>query len=198
MKYINQKDYPHWLYITRTGCEPEIREKGKTTTVATSGCGLCSSIMVADRLIPNCEFGLKDAVDLSYAVEANDIAGTNFSRYAPAFAEKMGLRYETSADIQALKHCLLTGGAAIVLVGGDREDHVGLFTHGRHYMAVVGTEPDGRFAILDPALYPGKFEEEGRQGKVELKCGVIALCTEQVLTEETRHIDPCFFLFWRA
>lgn len=198
MKYVNQKEYPHWLYITRTGLDEAAKEYGKTTTVATSGCGLCSSIMVADLLIPNCEFGLKEAIDLSYAEKANDIAGTNFIRYAPAFAEKMGLRYETSGNMDDLKQCLRTGGAAIVLVRGDRENCVGLFTHKRHYMAVTDIEPDGRFAILDPALYPGKFEEEGRQGRLELKCGVIALCTEQVLMEETHGIDPCFFLFWRA
>ena len=72
MKYVNQLEYPHWLYVTRTEMEDEKeREKGKTTTVRSSGCGLCSAVMVAHRLIPNCEFELRDALDLSYAVEAN-------------------------------------------------------------------------------------------------------------------------------
>lgn len=88
MKFINQRDYPHWLYVTRTDLEGEVRESGKTTTVFTSACGLCSAIMVADRLIPNCDFDLKQAIDLSYEVKANYRYGTSYPRFAPAFAEK--------------------------------------------------------------------------------------------------------------
>ena len=33
MKYINQKDYPHWLYVTRIDLDEADRERGKTTTV---------------------------------------------------------------------------------------------------------------------------------------------------------------------
>ena len=65
MKFVRQLDYPHWLYITRTGHEGEEFEKGKTTTMATSGCGLCSAVMMAHQLIPNCQFELQDALDLS-------------------------------------------------------------------------------------------------------------------------------------
>ena len=66
------------------------QEKGKTTTVRSSGCGLCSAIMVADRLLPNCEFGLKEAIDLAYATNANLEVGTTYQVYAPALAEKLG------------------------------------------------------------------------------------------------------------
>ena len=38
MKYINQRDYPHYPYITRTDLEGEELEYGKTTTVSNSGC----------------------------------------------------------------------------------------------------------------------------------------------------------------
>ena len=88
MKFVNQRDYPHWLYVTRTDMEGEDREKGKTTTVFTSACGLASAVMVADRLIPNSDFELKDAIDLSYEVKANYRRGTAYRRFAPAFAEK--------------------------------------------------------------------------------------------------------------
>ena len=81
MKYVNQKAYPHWLYITRTSLEGEAKEKGKTTTIHSSGCGICSAVMVADRLIPNCDFDLTDAINLSYECEANDRVGTNYRRF---------------------------------------------------------------------------------------------------------------------
>lgn len=198
MKYVNQLDYPHLLYVTKTDMEGRARERGKTSTVKTSGCGLCSAVMVADRLLPNCEFSLEDALDLSYAVKANHKRGTDYNRFAPAFAEKMGLKWEASKDLEDLRRCLRTGGAAVVLVGGDREGHIGLFTHGGHYITVISEEADGRFVILDPSFRPDKFEEEGRPGKVEIRNGVIVLCDGDTLDGETETDSTPYHLFWRA
>lgn len=198
MKYINQLEYPDWLYITRTSMEGEALEKGKTTTVKSSGCGLCSAIMVADRLLPDCQFGLKEALRLSYDVEANWKAGTSYARFAPAFAKKMGLKLEATKDPERLRYCLRTGGAAVILVDGDHDGRIGVFSHIGHYIAAINEEPDGRIALLDPSYKEGKFEEEGRVGKVEMKNGCIAVCEMQVLVEETaRRVTP-FYLFWRA
>lgn len=198
MKYINQLDYPHWLYVTRTTMEGADLEKGRTTTVKSSGCGLCASVMVADRLLPNCTFGLKDALDLSYEVKANHRSGTDYQRYAPAFAEKLGFRLEMTDDAQRLQECLRTGGAAVVHVGGDREGYIGVFSHGGHYVTAIGEEADGRITILDPSYKPDKYEEEGRKGKVEVRNQVVALCDVQVLVEDTANRTPGFYLFWRA
>ena len=197
MRYINQRDYPEMLYITRTDPDNPGHERGKKTTIKASGCGLCSAIMVADRLLPAYEFELEDAIALSYETGANHSAGTDYKLFAPAFAEKMGLKLETSKNLADLRRCLRTGGAAVLLVGGDREGHIGLFTHGGHYMMAFGEEPDGRFAILDPSYYVGKFEEEGRQGKVELKNGIIVLCDGDTLEEETKEKATPYYLFWR-
>lgn len=198
MKYINQLDYPDWLYITRTKQEGAAFEKGKTTTIRSSGCGLCSAIMVADRLLPNCEFDLKEALRIAYRTEANYAAGTSYKLFAPAFAEQFGLEYEMTSDPERLRYCLRTGGAAVAHVGGDREGHIGVFSHGGHYVAVIGEERDGRLAVLDPSYKENKYEEEGRVGKVELKNGVIALCDIQVLVDDCANRSPSFWLFWRA
>ena len=199
MRYLNQLQYPHIPYITRTDPDNPRHEQGKKTTIRSSGCGLCSAIMVADRLLPSYDFELEDAVALSYSVEANRAAGTSYSRFAPAFAEKLGLRLETSDQPEDLLRCLRTGGAAVVLVAGDREDHIGLFTHGGHYMAVINEEPDGRLAILDPSYKPEKYDEEGRRdGRVEIVREVITLCTVETLHAETKGKATPYYLFWRA
>lgn len=199
MKYVCQLDYPHWLYITRTEQEGELKEKGKTTTIRSSGCGLCSAVMVADRLLPGCDFDLKAAIDLSYEVKANRARGTTYPLFAPAFAKRLGLKLEASADIEDLRRCLRTGGAAVVYVGGHYEDHVGVFSRGGHYIAAISEEPDGRFAILDPSYYEGKYEEEGRKGKVEVRNGVIALCSGETLASDIkREADKHYYLFWRG
>ena len=173
------------------------REWGKTSTIRSSGCGLCSAVMVAHRLIPNCEFDLKDALELSYSVEANYKKGTNYARFAPAFAEKLGLKLEMSRDIEDLRKCLRTGGAAVFLARGDRDGQVGLFTHGAHYVAVINEEPDGRLAILDPSLKDTKYTEEGRVGKVEVTKHGIILVEAKYLVEEAHATSIPYYLFWR-
>lgn len=197
MRYLNQLNYPDMPYITRTDPDDPHHERGKKTTIKSSGCGLCSAIMVADRLLPSYEFELEDAIALSYAVGANHAAGTSYKLFAPAFAEKLGLKLEATKDLNDLRRCLRTGGAAVVLVGGDREDHIGLFTHGGHYMAIISEAPDGRFVILDPSYRPDKYDEEGRQGKVEITHGIITLCTGEILEEETKEKATPYYLFWR-
>jgi len=197
MKYINQKEYPDWLYVTQTEMESEEKEKGRTTTIYSSGCGLCSAIMVADRLVPNCGFDLKEALRMSYDTNANHLKGTDYKRFAPAFAEKFGLDMEMSNDPERLRYCLRTGGAAVVHVKGDRDGHVGVFSHIGHYIVAISEERDGRIAVLDPAYMVGRYDEEGRKGLVELKCGLVALCDMQVLVDDSAPADPSFYLFWR-
>ena len=198
MKYINQQDYPEKPYITRHELTGEEYEKGQKTTVKSSACGLCAAIMVADRLLVNYKFDLDDAIQLSYETNANHLVGTDFRLFVPAFAEKLGLRYEATKNTDDLIRCLHTGGAAIALVGGDQDGKVGLFSHVGHYIVVINEEPDGRLAILDPSYNDGKYDEEGRQGKVELKNGRIELCSKEALYDDLKKksVAP-LYLFWR-
>lgn len=197
MKFINQRDYPHWLYVTRTDLDGQDKEYGKTTTVFTSACGLCSAVMVADRLLPNCDFDLTAAIDLSYAVKANYRRGTSYVRFAPAFAEKLGLRWESSDKLEDVRHCLRTGGAAVLLIRGDRDGKPGIFAHHGHYITAINEEPDGRIAILDPYLYDGKYDEEGRKGVVELTRGKIVLSEGKYIEQEASVTSTPYYLFWR-
>lgn len=192
MKYVNQKEYPYWLYTTRLDFEGEKREEGKTTTISSSGCGLCSAVMVAHRLIPNCDFDLKDAMNLSYENNANRRLGTTYKRFAPAFCEKLGLDLEMTNDPERLRYCLRTGGAAVLHVKGDRDGYVGVLSCGGHYVIAISEERDGRIAVLDPSYREGKY-----RGLVEIKNGVIALCDMQVIVEDTAPAEPSFYLFWR-
>ena len=197
MKYVNQLEYTHWLYTTRVDFEGEEKEKGRTTTVRSSGCGLCSAVMVADRLIPDCGFELSDALQLSYDTGANRRIGTNYKLFVPAFADKCGLVFEMTNDPERLRYCLRTGGAAVVHAKCDREGYTGVFTKKGHYVVAISEERDGRIAVLDPSYKEGKYEEEGRKGLVEVKNDVIAKCDMQVLVDDSLIADPSFYLFWR-
>ena len=198
MKYIYQKNYVDVPYITGTELEGEKREKGLTTTVADVGCGLISAVIVADRLLINCNFDVHDAVRISYEAKANGKAGTNYTLFAPAFAKELGLIYKGTSDPNELLHCLRTGGAAGANVCGDRDGYTGVFSKGGHLIAVINEDPDGRIATLDPSYKDGKFDRDGRRGKVEVKNGVISICDLSVLIKETENRSPSFHLFWRA
>lgn len=198
MKYINQREYPDWIYETGCDLTGEAHENGKTTTVKSSGCGLCCAVMIADRLLPNCDFDLKKAMELSYRTGANRRIGTNYPTFIPAFTKEYGLKYEMTNEMDKLLHCLRTGGAAAANVGGDREGYTGVFSHVGHYIVIINEEPDGRLAILDPEFIEGKLDEPERKGKAEIKNGYITLCAPEVLAKEIDNRNPGLFLFWRA
>ena len=165
MRYVNQLDHPYVMYQTnRDHPEDTRRSHG---TFAMSGCGLASAVMVADRLLADCGFDIMDAVALAYESGANHAIGTDYDIFAPAFAEKAGLEFKATNDLAEVRNCLRSGGAVVALSTGDREDgHIGLFTHGAHFIAIVSELRDGRVLVLDPSLSEGKYDEEARRDKV--------------------------------
>lgn len=191
MKFICQRDYPHWIYVTQTDYEGELLEEGKRTTVSARGCGMCAAVMLADQLLPNCTFDLSQAIELSYSVNANHRRGTDYARFAPVLTEKLGLRYESSDNLADVHRCLRSGGSVVALVRG------GLFAGSGHYINVIGYEPDGRLVILDPSLVPGKYDTPERKGRVELKYDHLVVCREQELAGEASENYTPYYLFWR-
>lgn len=199
MKYINQLDYPHLQYITQTSNpDPKMRQVGLDNNIAKSGCGLCSSVMIADRLLAGVKFEIEDARQLSYDSGANQWAGTRGVVYFPAFAEKFNLELVISKNVEDLLHCLRTGGAAAVLVSGDHDDYHGVFSdRWSHYIVAVNEDRDGRICVLDPAYEEGGYEKGDRKGKVEMISRGFGRTSLQVIQEETAAIENRYFLFWR-
>ena len=172
--YLNQTNYPHVAYPTLTDL-PELMRAD--STVRSAGCGLCSASMVVTNLTGR-EFSLIDCLELSLAVGANHSPGTDMDLLAPYVAERFDLD-------------LKRGGMAVANVTGDRpeDSHVGLFSHGGHYVAVVGIEEDGETVIvLDPSQLPDKFHEEGREGKV-IENGCILRTSLATLAEDCKYRD---------
>ena len=201
MKYVNQLEHRYLRYSSNTS-HPE-KDHHTHGTFARSGCGLASLIMVADRLLPSYQFDLRDAVQLSYDTKANRLAGTDMTYIAPVFAYKFGLELEYSNKMEDVIRCVQTGGAVVALSRGDREGYTGVFTHGGHYVVVVGVDRQGRLMILDPSWTPTKFDEPGREGKVEVK-DKLCYCVPEVLDADCAHREDFYLnktasycLFWR-
>lgn len=194
MKYRNQKEFAYILYACNTDDPSD--EKMHRSSLDITGCGLCCAVMVADRLLIEPEFDIKEALQLSYACGANHKLGTDYHIFAPYFSEKMGLRLQMTSDIEALRSCLRSGGCAVANSGGDREGYAGVFTHGGHYICVISVDDEDLFAVLDPSQVPGKYEEPGREGKVAVN-GNICLCSGEVLQKDCENRTPSFYCFWR-
>ena len=194
MLYLNQRDYPNIPY--RTNTDDPTDEYGRNTTVSSSACGLCAAIMVADRLRIGHGFDLSEALKLSYETGANHRRGTHYQIFAPAFAEKLRLKLEASSDPERLRHCLRTGGAAVLHCCGDYEGYTAVFSHKGHFITAISETEDGRICVLDPSQTEGKYDEPGRRGKVEVD-GHICMTTMDVVMEETENRVNRFYLFWR-
>lgn len=188
MYYVNQTQYPHVLYPTLT----EIPEHARyDSTISDSGCGLCSASMVVTNMT-GVEFSLIDCLELAMSVNANHSPGTNMDLFAPYVAERFDLDLVMTDDPELLRTHLKQGFMAIANPTGDRseDDWIGVFSHGGHYVAVVGIDADGEgITVLDPSQTPNKFLEEGRVDKVVVN-GYYLHTTMAVLAEDCKFRDP--------
>ncbi|WP_054743732.1 C39 family peptidase [Cellulosilyticum ruminicola] len=189
MLYINQLEHENISYLTDLDHpKSDFATKG---TIKVAGCGICAICMVLDRLSDK-SLSLEDAVKISYAVGANREIGTDMSLLSKAFAKKFNFYVEFSDDINALIECLQDGGCAIINVGGDHDDHIGVFSHTGHYITAVSYK-EGEFMILDPSRTPDKFKEKGRGMVRETKDAVFVSLT--TIEADTKNRTPSYYLF---
>lgn len=193
MKYLNQLEYPHLPYPTDMDTPDSHMQKA---SVKEAGCGLCSLCMVVDQLTMK-NLPLRRCIDLSLQAGANREVGTNMKILGPVVAEKYGLSYDTTDDIQVAARHLHNGGCIIANVGGDQKesDYIGLFSHGGHYITLISAD-DKEFCVLDPSWREDKFQEEGRQGKVRME-GKFVYCSYEALDQDASSRSPRYYLFAR-
>ena len=183
--YYNQKNYPNILYPGPTR---------RNATAADGACGVCAMSMVLEEIIPDFHFPIEEAVP--YAIKrayGDDIGGTNMNFLSKGVKEDFGVEFVQTNEMSDLVEHLKKGLPAIALVGGNHDDYIGVFTAGGHFITVKGLLPDGRLIIWDPSKVPGKYDIEGRKGKVELGPNDEVYCTQQVLADDT---DICNTRYW--
>lgn len=182
-KFYNQNDYPHIPYVY----------DNPKSSVASSGCGLCSCCMVVENLMGK-PFTPAEAVKVALDCGARDDTGTEISILAPAVCDKFGMTCEFTNDAGRVLQFLQKGeGMVIANSGGDREGWTGVFTHGGHFIVLAAAQ-GRKITVLDPAVKPGKFDEPGRAGKVVLE-GSIAYTDIAVLAKDCDNRTPAYVLF---
>ena len=193
MKYINQLEYEHIPYPTRVKQE-EFAPNGYPSTVRSSGCGLCCASMVVD-LLTDKTLTIEDSVRLSEECVANHSPGTDLAVLAPALAEKFGLCYKQSNDLEETIAHLKNGGVAVALTVIKEGKKISLFAEYGHYILLVST--DGKdFCILDPYYKLEKFDIPERAGKVDVSCAPFLYCDVNVVDGECLARKK-YFLFSR-
>ena len=190
MLYLNQIGYPHIPYNHNL-------EKGGSplSTIASSGCGLCSACMIIDHLVIGGSLGLEECRDLSYACKANMHVGTDMHILGAALAEKYNLDFEMTNDIDKLVDHLKNGGEAILNVTTD-ENGVGIFTSGGHYI-VATAYVNGEIEILDPSYTRAKYTAKHCEGKVRIACPFVYSTPETVASQSVPYRTHPFYLFKR-
>lgn len=191
MLYLNQLDYRHMHYehnIDNGGVPQERRN------IATSGCGVCSACMMVDHLTMH-HMSIDECIRLVYEVGASRKIGTRMATLGPAVANRFNLGYKATKDMEEVKDCLQKGGRVIINVGGNHDDYIGVYSHVGHYILAIAY--DGQeLCILDPSYKDGKYEVEGRQGKVRVDYP-FTYCDPQCVIDDTQNRETPFYLFWR-
>ena len=189
MKLINQNDYEDVIYVTKTK-KPDWKT-GQNTTIKSSGCGICSAMMVAQFF--NQELSMQEAIQLSYDYNANTGYGTKYKEYSYGLCDRLGLICKRGDTKEELFDCLDTGGCAVCNVGGDHDDHLGVFSHFGHYIFIYSHKGD-EICILDPGIEEGKYEEEFRQGITRVE-GQYVYSDVKYLLEDMTNRDSCIFMY---
>ena len=191
VRLINQNDYPEKIYITKTKKPEPDRTSGLSTTIKTSGCGICSGMMVSQFF--GYDMSMDEAIKLSYDYGANTSFGTKYIPYANGLCDKLNLTCSIGYDAETLFKHLDNGGCAVANVGGDHDGHIGVFSHVGHYIFIhkhVGDE----VYILDPGIEPEKYKEETRKDKVRFEDEYV-IADVKYLLKDTENRDMPFFMF---
>lgn len=150
--YYNQAD-------SRWASHPYPSQEFPGATIKSGGCGVTCAAMVVSS---SKEIVRPDTMgDIARENGFRPNGGTAWELF-PYVAQRWGLETrEVRSSYEALQACR-DGYFVVILCGA------GLWTTGGHYILAVGSRGD-QIEIFDPYLYAGKFNRNGRQGKVSVE-----------------------------
>lgn len=175
MIYYNQRNYGSMAYPA-PGYE--------SATVKTSGCGPICMSMVIENLGAG-SFPPEKSVALALSSGARVSGGTDMEKLAKAVCEKFPVKYSTTTSGDAAFSELRYNKAIVICnVKGDVGSYKGLFSDSGHYVVAAGIG-EVYVTVLDPYLYPGKFDTAARRGRAVVN-GNLVYCTPANLALDTK------------
>ena len=193
IKTVNQNDYPDVIYITNT--DGKYDEDGTKTTIKDSGCGICAAMMVMDFYYPDIPFSLEDAIELSYSCCANHGLGTDYRRYCEKLCDTFDLTVTRGESEEELIGHLKSGNIAVINVGGNHDDYLGVFSNQGHYILAEKMEGE-EVRIIDPSFTDEKYLLPHRREKVGVENKLVYALAKTII-EDTRNRKYPLYLFKR-
>jgi len=182
MVYYNQRDYAHLPYPSPTL---------PSATVASGGCGVCCASMLVENLLKGTSFPPAEAVLAAQSSGARVTGGTDMRVFAKDLCQRFPMKFQETTSLDAVLSSMRYGGAmAIANTKGNVGSYKGLFSDSGHYV-VLAAVGESYVTVLDPYLYPGKFDKAWRKSKVRL------LGNEAYVLPDDLEADcKRYFLFW--
>ena len=150
--------------------------------LANNGCGVCCGSMVIEAL-KGISFPPEVCAVFSKQSGAREGFGTDMSILAPALANQFDLKVtKTTDEAEVLNFLSQHTGLVIANTAGDREGWTGVFSDSRHYI-VVADACDTLVEVWDPMYTVGRYETQGRKGKVRVD-GKIAYADFSVVVND--------------
>lgn len=170
--YYSQRDYADVAYPS-----PALPR----ATVASGGCGVCCASMVLELLQAG-KLPPPEMAAVALDCKARVTGGTDMGVLGNALSVRYPVKWTmtTSMD-KALSAIRYKGAVAVANVG-----KAGLFSDSGHYV-VVAEAGSSFLSVLDPYLYPGKFDKPGRRGKVTLNGNVAYVSPEELDRDSKRY-----------
>ena len=115
------------------------------------------------------EFPIEQSAQFSKKSGAREGFGTDMSVLAPALAKEFHLHVTPTFDSkEALKFLQEKKGVVIANTIGNHDDWIGVFSDSRHYI-VLFCANGNEVGVWDPLLSEGRYDIEGRKGKVRVE-----------------------------
>ena len=158
MNFYCQLDYKHIPYVSPTSLNGNI---------ADNGCGVCCASMIIEE-IKGLDFPPEICAVFSKQSGAREGFGTDMRILAPAISKEFNIPVVSTLDTkEVISFLKKKQGFVIANTIGDREDWIGVFSDGRHYIVLTSLE-DNTVGVLDPMYREGRYDVEGRKGKVRM------------------------------
>ena len=141
------------IFIPQRGCDlPYPHKKRPNATIGTSGCGVCSSLMI----IENCttyRISLEEFTQKCLDNGCRTPTGSDMTACGNLLKKEYGFEFERTNDVEKLKDHLKQGYLAVACVG-----KIPLFSFtGGHFVVIAGMTDDDNAIVLDPNVREGKY-----------------------------------------
>ena len=144
-------------------------------TLKTSGCGVCCASMVVENLTKE-SFPPEICAKFSIDNGARAKTGTDMVQLAKSISKRFNLSYTIETNIDVVLDEIKQGA---IVVANTKGGVNGLFSDSGHYVTLYDYIAFN-FIVLDPYLYPSKFNTKTRKGKVEQQGDILKVSKENV------------------